>query len=99
MNYKTTFKEETDKYGNTKLVEVKVSTDTITLQERARIHKLNHPNDKGIKRNKHVTWSKKTEKDKKLDLFYKQHIYTFTDETDLSKRAWIRISGFKGEEE
>lgn len=72
----------------------------LTLIERTREHQLRHPNDKNIRREeKGVTWSKITERDKRLQQFYKEHIYTFVDENDLSKKAWIRISGFKGDEE
>jgi len=72
----------------------------LTLIERTREHQLRHPNDKNIRREeKGITWSKITERDKRLQQFYKEHIYTFVDENDLSKKAWIRISGFKGDEE
>ena len=58
-----------------------------------------HPNDKNEQSEvKGVTWSKRTQRDKDLDLFYKQHIYTFVDEKDLSKKRWVRIAG-RGEEE
>ena len=71
----------------------------ITLREIHARHKRNHPNDKGVpKKGKGITWSKQS-KHCTLDEFYKTHIYTFTDETDLSKREWVRITGFKGEEE
>ncbi len=71
-----------------------------TILEARRQHMLRHPNDKNTPRkNKGVIWGKKTEKDKELDLFYKQHIYTFVDENDLSKKQWVRISGFEGDDE
>ena len=72
----------------------------LTLVERANQHKERHPNDKNIRREeKGVTWSKITKRDKNLQQFYKEHIYTFVDENNLSKKAWVRISGFKGDEE
>ena len=33
---------------------------------------------------------------KKMDKFYKEHIYTFVDR-DMNK-AWLRVSGFEEEE-
>tara|TARA_R110001592_G_scaffold43687_5_gene141315 strand:- start:5145 stop:5408 length:264 start_codon:yes stop_codon:yes gene_type:complete len=72
----------------------------LTIIERGIKHQERHPNDKNIRREgKGVTWSKITERDKRLQQFYKEHIHTFVDENDLSKRAWVRVSGFKGDEE
>tara|TARA_R110000764_G_scaffold8297_2_gene28212 strand:+ start:777 stop:1007 length:231 start_codon:yes stop_codon:yes gene_type:complete len=73
----------------------------LTIIERQTKHRKLHPNDKGVpKENRGVTWSKRTEKDKKLDEFYATHVYTFVDEHDLSKKRWVRISGnVVGEEE
>ena len=72
----------------------------LTIKERNKAHQLRHPNDKNIrKENKGVIWGNITKKDKALDMFYKTHIYTFVDENDLSKKRWVRIAGFEGEEE
>jgi len=74
--------------------------EKIPLSERQKRHKELHPNDKGVKKeNKGVTWKKATAQDKKLETFYKTHIYTFVDENDISKKTWICIAGSKGEEE
>ena len=73
--------------------------EQLTVKQRRDRHLSNHPNDKNIRKStKGVTWSKKTERDKMLKQFYKEHIYTFVDEKDLSKKRWIRIAGY-GEEE
>ena len=73
--------------------------ERLTVEERRERHMESHPNDNNQRREvKGVTWSKRTQKDKDLDLFYKQHIYTFVDENDLSKKRWVRIVG-KGDEE
>tara|TARA_R110001606_G_scaffold396151_1_gene569748 strand:+ start:433 stop:693 length:261 start_codon:yes stop_codon:yes gene_type:complete len=70
----------------------------LTIIERQAKHRKLHPNDKGVrKEGKGVTWSKKTDRDKKLDEFYKTHIYTFVDENDISKKRWVRIAGFQEE--
>jgi len=72
----------------------------LTIIERQTKHRKLHPNDKGVpKESRGVTWSKRTEKDKKLDEFYSTHVYTFVDAEDVSKKRWVRISGFAGEEE
>jgi hypothetical protein len=73
----------------------------LTIIERQAKHRKLHPNDKGVpKEGRGVTWSKRTEKDKKLAEFYDTHVYTFVDENNLSKKRWVRISGFIiGEEE
>lgn len=74
--------------------------EKLTLRGISESHQLRHPNDKNIrKKNIGVTWRKPTKKDKALDEFYATHIYTFVDEKDLSRKQWVRISGFKGEEE
>lgn len=73
--------------------------ERLTVEERRERHMEMHPNDKNERReNKGITWSKKTQRDKDLALFYKTHVYTFVDEKDLSKKRWIRIAGY-GEEE
>ena len=48
---------------------------------------------------KGVFWGKKGKRDKELKQFYKEHIYTFVDENDLSRKEWVRISGFMEEEQ
>ena len=58
-----------------------------------------HPKDKNIpKENKGVQWAKsrKTERDKKLNEFYKTHVYTWVSETN---RAWVAIPQKEEEEE
>ena len=73
--------------------------EQLTTKERRERHMQNHPNDENKRReNKGVTWSKKTQRDKDLKVFYNTHVYTFVDENDLTKKRWIRISGY-GEEE
>tara|TARA_R110000851_G_C12691468_1_gene524984 strand:- start:40 stop:285 length:246 start_codon:yes stop_codon:yes gene_type:complete len=73
--------------------------ENLTVAERRERHMERHPNDKNEQSEvKGVTWSKRTQRDKDLDLFYKQNIYTFVDEKDLSKKRWVRIAG-RGEEE
>mgnify|MGYP007032487851 CR=1 FL=1 len=69
----------------------------LTIIERQAKHRKLHPNDKGVrKEGKGVTWSKKTERDKRLEEFYETHVYTFIDIN--MNRAWVRIDGL-GEEE
>jgi len=60
-------------------------------------HSVRHPNDKNEPRmNKGVQWAKsrKTEREKRLALFYKTHVYTWVSPT---RRAWVPIA--KEEEE
>jgi|5_EtaG_2_1085323.scaffolds.fasta_scaffold50852_2 uncharacterized protein YuzE len=77
--------------------------EKITLQERQERHKALHPNDDNIvKVNdngepvKGITWNKAGKHTKKMDKFYKEHIYTFIDR-DMNK-AWVRVAGFEEEE-
>lgn len=65
--------------------------------DRYRAHRLLHPNDYGKPKNRQVTWGNVGKRTKKLHEFYKQHVYTFIDK-DMNK-AWVRVSGFEGEEE
>tara|TARA_R100000353_G_C6356051_1_gene154740 strand:- start:174 stop:398 length:225 start_codon:yes stop_codon:yes gene_type:complete len=60
------------------------------VAQRRERHFANHPNDKN-KRNpeKGVTWSKKTERWKKLQKFHKNHVWTYTDRT--MKKKWVYI--------
>ena len=55
-------------------------------------HMKRHPNDKNEKKIKGITWSKKTERDKKLKEFYKTHVYAWISH---NRRGWVSI----GEEE
>ena len=55
-------------------------------------HMKRHPNDKNKKKIKGITWSKKTERDKKLKEFYKTHVYAWISH---NRRGWVSI----GEEE
>ena len=43
-----------------------------------------------------ITWNKAGKHTKKMDKFYKEHIYTFIDR-DMNK-AWVRVAGFEEEE-
>ena len=79
---------------------IKKEIKILSLTERAALHKERHPNDNGTpKENRGVIWSKLTVNDGLLEEFYKTHIYSFIDENDLSKKLWVRISGFTGDEE
>lgn len=56
-------------------------------------HHIRHPNDKNEPRkNKGVQWvkkgAKKTEREKRLEQFYKTHVYTWVSE---NRRAWVAI--------
>jgi len=76
--------------NKTKYAEYKPVSEKPTLVERAKAHALRHPNDKNERReNRGITWSKKTEKDKKLDLFYKTHVHTCVSE---KTKAWVRVA-------
>jgi hypothetical protein len=70
----------------------------MSLKERTERHALNYPNDLNERRvNTGVTWSKRTQKHKALDSFYKTHVYTWISE---GKKAWVRVAeNDKGEEE
>ena len=73
--------------------------EKISLKDRAKRHAKAHPNDDNIpKENKGVQWAKsrKTERDKKLNEFYKTHVYTWVSETN---RAWVAIPIMGDEEE
>jgi hypothetical protein len=62
----------------------------LTLTERAKQHQLLHPNDTNTRRvDRGIHWSNKTEKDKKLDLFYKTHVHTWVSE---GNKAWVRVA-------
>ena len=71
--------------------------DRMKITERIERHKVNHPNDDGVRKVVGITWGNTGKQTKKLNKFYANHIYTFVDK-DMNK-AWIRISGFEGEEE
>ena len=69
----------------------------ITLTERTKNHVLSHPADSGLpKVERGVTWGKSGKGTKKLNEFYKTHVYTFVDK-DMNK-AWVRIAGKEEEE-
>ena len=81
------------KYQDRPMLEYKF----ITLTERAKKHILNHPADLGIpKAERGITWGKAGNGTKKLNDFYKTHVYTFVDK-DMNK-AWVRIAGKEEEE-
>lgn len=62
----------------------------VTIMERTEIHKKNHPNDTNVPRKERgINWSKRTGKDKALDLFYKTHVYTWVSE---NQKAWVRMA-------
>lgn len=94
------FVQDTDDRGKSFLREERVSAVSITLAEKRKQHSLKHPNDKNSKdKPKGVYWGKKGFRDRQLTKFYKEHIYTFVDENDLSRKEWVRISGFTEEEQ
>ena len=94
------FIEAKNSLGKTYLKEVRDTVTNITLAERRKNHLRNHPNDNNSKNNeKGIFWGKKGKRDKELKQFYKEHIYTFVDENDLSRKEWVRVAGFRGEEE
>ncbi len=72
--------------------------EKMSLTERTERHMANHPNDLNKSReNMGITWSKRTQRDKDLDVFYKTHVYTWVEE---GKKAWIRVAeNDVGEEE
>jgi hypothetical protein len=56
-------------------------------------HSIRHPNDKNEPRkDRGVQWrkkgEKKTEREKRLEQFYKTHVYTWVSE---NRRAWVAI--------
>ena len=62
------------------------------VAQRREKHFERHPNDENIRSpQKGVTWSKKTERDKKLEKFHENHIWTYTDMT--LKKKWVYIGG------
>ena len=81
------------KYQDRPMMEYK----SITLTERAEKHAENHPDDLGNARSrKGITWGKAGKHTKKMNKFYKNHVYTFIDK-DMNK-AWVRIAGKEEEE-
>jgi len=72
--------------------------EKMSLTERREQHMVNHPNDLNKRReNMGTTWSKRTQRDKDLDKFYKTHVYTWVSE---GKKAWVRVAeNDAGEEE
>jgi hypothetical protein len=71
--------------------------EQMTLAQRAKRHKENHPNDKGEPRkNKGITYGKKTQRDKDLEEFHKNNVWTFINHE--MKKGWVFI-GNKEEEE
>jgi len=81
------------KYQDRPMMEYK----SITLTERAKKHAENHPDDLGIpKAERGITWGKAGKHTKKMNEFYKNHVYTFVDK-DMNKN-WVRIAGKEEEE-
>ena len=71
--------------------------EDISLLDRQKRHQANHPNDKGEPRkNKGITYGKKTQRDKDLEEFHKNHVWTFINHE--MKKGWVFI-GNKEEEE
>ena len=68
-------------YGNTD------NKPKLTLREQAKQHQLLHP----------IHWSNVTDKDKKLDQFHKNHIWTFVD-ANMNK-GWVQVATNDLEEE
>jgi len=97
---RTVFVKDKDDRGKVIFREKKVLDDDMTLSKRRKLHSQRHPNDTNSKnKQKGIFWGKTGQRDKALKKFYKEHIYTFVDENDLSRKMWVRISGFKGEEQ
>tara|TARA_R100000231_G_scaffold88765_1_gene67204 strand:+ start:113 stop:433 length:321 start_codon:yes stop_codon:yes gene_type:complete len=72
--------------------------ESISLLERQKRHRANHPNDKGEPRkNKGITYSKRTQRDKDLEEFHKNNIWTYINR-DLDK-GWVNIEHYHKEEE
>jgi len=63
----------------------------LTVKERTLRHQTAHPKDHNRKKeNRGVQWakSKKTQRDKKLNEFYKTHVYTWISN---SRRGWVAV--------
>tara|TARA_B100001093_G_C26733401_1_gene973317 strand:- start:403 stop:720 length:318 start_codon:yes stop_codon:yes gene_type:complete len=72
--------------------------ESISLLDRQQRHKANHPKDKGVPRkNRGITFGKKTQKDKDLEEFHKNHIWTYINRA-LDK-GWVNIEHYAKEEE
>ena len=74
--------------------------EKISLLDRAERHANAHPNDKNKPReDKGVQWRKKnekrTEREKRLEEFYKTHVYTWVSH---NRRAWVAIPPMEEEE-
>ena len=63
----------------------------LVLRERKIRHRKNHPMDANETKVRGVSFRKKGYKDKKLDEFYKTHVYTYVD-SDMNK-GWVYIGG------
>tara|TARA_R100000734_G_scaffold19126_1_gene18316 strand:+ start:5082 stop:5384 length:303 start_codon:yes stop_codon:yes gene_type:complete len=75
--------------------------EKISLKERAKRHAKAHPNDENKQRtDKGIQWRKKNEKrtvrEKRLEEFYKTHVYTWVSH---DRRAWVAIPVMGDEEE
>ena len=69
----------------------------ISLLDRQKRHQANHPNDKGKPRkNRGITYGKKTQRDKDLEGFHKNHVWTYINHK--MEKGWVFI-GNRGEEE
>tara|TARA_R110001592_G_scaffold13564_12_gene61966 strand:- start:4705 stop:4953 length:249 start_codon:yes stop_codon:yes gene_type:complete len=79
-------------YGNTD------NKPKLTLREQAKQHQLLHPKDTNTRKDgKGIHWSNVTDKDKKLDQFHKNHIWTFVD-ANMNK-GWVQVATNDLEEE
>ena len=71
--------------------------EDISLLNRQKRHQANHPNDKGEPRkNKGITFGKKTQRDKDLEEFHKNNVWTYINHK--MEKGWVFI-GNKEEEE
>jgi len=62
--------------------------EKMPLRVRAQLHQERHPNDKNAPRkNKGVTFGKKTQRDKDLEEFHKNHVWTYID-AEMNK-GWV----------
>ena len=72
--------------------------ENISILDRQKRHQANHPNDKGEPRkNKGITFGKKTQRDKDLEEFHRKHIWTYINR-DLDK-GWVNIEHYAKREE
>lgn len=62
--------------------------EKISVAERTERHQLLHPNDKNERKERGITRSKVTKRDRELKEFYKTHTYTWTS---MGSRTWVAL--------